>query len=311
MYRIRLHGRGGQGIKTAGRILGTALFLEGFEVQDAPRYGAERRGAPILAMVRADRRSINERGIVTRPDLVVVVDETLIGLAGAGVTSGLHAGCVVLVMSNRFAEEWKTRLQAPGRVVSHPPGDGHVVGARAVGAAARLLGVISREKLASAADVETADMPSGTRAAVASAALGAFDEFQPSAGLVREAQADSSETAVPEWVDLQAESANTSAPAIHRASNVVEIKTGLWRSLRPVVHEDKCHRCLWICGTACPDSAILKGHQGYPVIDLEHCKGCMICVAECPSHAIEALPEKSFNAAGEERGTSKSREAIR
>lgn len=43
MFRIRLHGRGGQGIKTASRVLGTAFFLEGFEVQDAPRYGAERR----------------------------------------------------------------------------------------------------------------------------------------------------------------------------------------------------------------------------------------------------------------------------
>ena len=39
MYRIRFHGRGGQGIKTAGRILGTAFFQEGYEVQDAPRYG--------------------------------------------------------------------------------------------------------------------------------------------------------------------------------------------------------------------------------------------------------------------------------
>ncbi|MEN8711676.1 MAG: 2-oxoacid:acceptor oxidoreductase family protein, partial [Arenicellales bacterium] len=45
MYRIRFHGRGGQGMKTASRILGTAFFLAGYEVQDAPRYGAERRGA--------------------------------------------------------------------------------------------------------------------------------------------------------------------------------------------------------------------------------------------------------------------------
>jgi pyruvate ferredoxin oxidoreductase gamma subunit len=310
MYRIRLHGRGGQGIKTAGRILGTALFLEGFEVQDAPRYGAERRGAPILAMVRADRRSINERGIVTRPDLVVVVDETLIGVAGAGVTSGLHAGCVVLVMSDLPSEAWKIRMQAPGRVLSHSPGDAHVVGARSVGSAARLLGVVSREKLASAVDVETADMQPGARAAVVSAALGAFDEFRSNAGLVNEAQADLPDAAMPEWVDLEAETANRSAPAIHKASNMVEVKTGLWRSLRPVVHEDKCHRCLWICGTACPDGAILKGRQEYPVVDLEHCKGCMICVAECPSHAIEAVPEKSFRKE-EGCGASKPREAIR
>ncbi len=70
MYRIRFHGRGGQGMKTASRILGSAFFLEDFEVQDAPRYGAERRGAPIFAYVRAARQLINERGIIRQPDLI-------------------------------------------------------------------------------------------------------------------------------------------------------------------------------------------------------------------------------------------------
>ena len=74
MYRIHFHGRGGQGIKTAGRVLGSAFFLEGFEVQDAPRYGAERRGAPMFAYVRANRSCIVERGVIHNPDLVVVAD---------------------------------------------------------------------------------------------------------------------------------------------------------------------------------------------------------------------------------------------
>ena len=74
MYRIRFHGRGGQGMKTASRVLGSAFFIEGYEVQDAPRYGAERRGAPIFAYVRASKHPINERGIILRPDLVVVAD---------------------------------------------------------------------------------------------------------------------------------------------------------------------------------------------------------------------------------------------
>jgi pyruvate ferredoxin oxidoreductase gamma subunit len=68
VYRIRFHGRGGQGIKTAGRVLGAALFVEGFEVQDAPVYGAERRGAPMFAYVRASRAAILERGLIANPD---------------------------------------------------------------------------------------------------------------------------------------------------------------------------------------------------------------------------------------------------
>jgi pyruvate ferredoxin oxidoreductase gamma subunit len=91
MVRIRFHGRGGQGIKTASRILGTAFFRAGFEVQDAPVYGAERRGAPMFAYVRAAREPIRERGLIAHPDLVVVADETLAGIPAANVLLGLHA----------------------------------------------------------------------------------------------------------------------------------------------------------------------------------------------------------------------------
>ena len=79
MYRIRFHGRGGQGMKTASRLLGAAFFREGYEVQDAPRYGAERRGAPIFAYVRASKAPINERGIILHPDLVIVAARTGVG----------------------------------------------------------------------------------------------------------------------------------------------------------------------------------------------------------------------------------------
>ncbi|MDD1624190.1 MAG: 4Fe-4S binding protein, partial [Methylococcaceae bacterium] len=52
-----------------------------------------------------------------------------------------------------------------------------------------------------------------------------------------------------------------------------------------------CHKCWWVCSSCCPDSAINIGKDGFPVIDYDHCKGCMICVAQCPSHAIETIPE--------------------
>ncbi|MFM1892663.1 MAG: hypothetical protein RLZ44_1740, partial [Pseudomonadota bacterium] len=49
--------------------------------------------------------------------------------------------------------------------------------------------------------------------------------------------------------------------------------------------------CWWVCGSYCPDGAIAV-EDGLPVIDYDHCKGCMVCVAQCPSHAIEAVPER-------------------
>ena len=109
MYRIRFHGRGGQGVKTASRILGSALFAEGFEVQDAPRYGAERRGAPLFAYVRADRRPIHERGVITRPDLVLVADESLVPVPSAGVLQGLGPEVVLLLLSSELPDRWRER----------------------------------------------------------------------------------------------------------------------------------------------------------------------------------------------------------
>src|SRR5512135_1575940 len=120
MYRIRFHGRGGQGMKTASRILGTAFFLAGFEVQDAPRYGAERRGAPIFAYVRASRQPINERGIVRRPDLVIVADETLVTVPAAGVLSGIAGHTVLLLASAVKPEVWQERLNLRGPVLTWP-----------------------------------------------------------------------------------------------------------------------------------------------------------------------------------------------
>lgn len=291
MYRVRLHGRGGQGIKTAGRILGSALFAEGFEVQDAPRYGAERRGAPISSYVRADRSAIHERGVIPRPDLVVVADETLIGVPGAGVTVGLRPHAVVLVATAAGADALSARLRAPCLVLTLAPGDPRFSGARVAGAAARLLGVISRGALEQAIEDELGEASPAARATSREVALGAYDELAPEAGVVHPVP-DDAVVARPEWIDLPPDDVQVAAPVVHGGANMAPVGTGLWRTLRPVVNEAACHRCVWICGTLCPDNAITVGPSGYPVIDLGHCKGCMICVAECPSHAIRAVPER-------------------
>ena len=97
--------------------------------------------------------------------------------------------------------------------------------------------------------------------------------------------------------------ARISAPDIRTADNSVQVRTGLWRTMRPVIDYDHCNRCWWVCSTFCPDSAITVDADQRPVIDYDHCKGCMICVAKCPPHAITASstsdvatigPETSF-----------------
>lgn len=305
MYRIRFHGRGGQGTKTASRILGTAFFQEGFEVQDAPRYGAERRGAPIFAYVRAARRPIQERGNIAHPDLVIVADDTLVPVPAAGVLAGITAHTVLLINSVAPAEEWRQRLKLAGPVVTLPAkaevadrAELPFIGAMCAGAAARLVGVIRSESLAGALRAELDALGAEIVEKNLEHALWAYAAMAAHTGLVAEA-ADTpvAEAVPPDWIELPFEAAFVSAPEIHAAANSVEVRTGLWRTMRPVIDYARCRRCAWVCSTLCPDSAIGVAADGRPEIDYDHCKGCLICVAVCPPHAIRAIAEGEAQAA--------------
>ena len=74
--------------------------------------------------------------------------------------------------------------------------------------------------------------------------------------------------------------------------------------MRPVIDYQRCKRCAWICSTFCPEGNISLNQEGYPQIDYEHCKGCLICLAQCPSHAIRAVPEREAAAEAAEGGRS-------
>lgn len=309
MYRIRFHGRGGQGMKTASRILGTALFLEGFEVQDAPRYGAERRGAPIFAYVRADKKVINQRGIIRLPDLVIVADDSLVAMPAAGVLAGMTRDTVLLINSHEQAETWKDRLNITGPVLILPAHEEikdrtklKYVSARCAGAAACLIGEISRDTLKQAIHDELDSFGEAVVEKNLAEATETFDAMASHAGLVKEGpEFIAAEKHDPEWVELPFEEARISAPDIYGGLTSVEVRTGLWRTMRPVIDYDHCNRCWWVCSTFCPDSAISINEQGYPEIDYDHCKGCLICVAKCPPHAIVAISE---HAAQQEEETS-------
>ncbi len=299
MYRIRFHGRGGQGMKTASRLLGTALFKSGLEVQDAPRYGAERRGAAMFAYVRADRQPIRERGNVVSPDLLLVADDTLFQVPVAGVMAGVTAETVLAVASTTSEMIWRDRLKIANPIYLLPHSevvaddDFPDVSAKIAGAAARLTGLVSEAVLLQAVEEEIAQFGPKAVKLNLHAALEGFQAMAAGEGSVRESAdlpADSYEK--PEWIDLDLDLAATAAPNIHAAANSVQVRTGLWRTLRPVLDPKICGKCTWICGSSCPDGVIGVDAGGYPEIDYDHCKGCMICVVQCPRHAIAAIPEQ-------------------
>ena len=104
MHEVRWHGRGGQGAVTSSKILAKAAYLSGWEgVTAAPSFGAERRGAPVTASNRMAHAPIRVLSQVTTPDVVVVLDDSLLAVANA--TAGLVPGGVVVVNTTRPATD--------------------------------------------------------------------------------------------------------------------------------------------------------------------------------------------------------------
>jgi pyruvate ferredoxin oxidoreductase gamma subunit len=301
MYRVRFHGRGGQGMKAASRILGNAFFYGGYEVQDAPRYGAERRGAPVFAYVRAAKQSINERGIIRHPDLVIVADDSLVAVPAAGVLQGIDPHTVLLINSHEPPETWEDRLNIPGQVLILPVTEEvedraelPFLGTTCAGAAARLIGVIPLEHLQEAIRDELANLGPELVEKNLKLASEAFQIAADYAGRVKEGGVISArEYETPDWIELPFETATISSPTIHAGLTSELSNTGAWRTMRPVIDYNRCNRCWWVCSEFCPDGAIKVDKEGYPHIDLDHCKGCLVCVAQCPPHAIEAVAEST------------------
>ncbi|MES9995415.1 pyruvate ferredoxin oxidoreductase subunit gamma [Desulfovibrio aminophilus] len=111
MIEIRIHGRGGQGGVTSAELLARAAIADGRFAQAFPSFGPERRGAPVQAFVRVDGKKIRLREKIYEPDLVLVLDPTLLDIVD--VAEGLKEGGMVVVNSAQPAEELKRKYGWP------------------------------------------------------------------------------------------------------------------------------------------------------------------------------------------------------
>ncbi len=156
MFEIRWHGRGGQGAVTAATLLAEAAHLyEGYVgVAAAPSFGAERRGAPVTASTRIDSQPILRRSQVTNPDIVVVLDETLLDVVN--VAEGVRDGGTIVINSlngkaaDRFARNLRIGLadasaaaQSMGLVVAGSV----IVNTAILGTLCRTTGIVTIENL--------------------------------------------------------------------------------------------------------------------------------------------------------------------
>jgi pyruvate ferredoxin oxidoreductase gamma subunit len=108
MIELRLHGRGGQGAVTSAELLAQAAISEGKYAQAFPSFGPERRGAPVVAFCRISDEPIRLRTNIYHPDLVLVLDPSILRLVK--VSAGLKDDGVLVTNTKYSGAEIRKEL---------------------------------------------------------------------------------------------------------------------------------------------------------------------------------------------------------
>lgn len=116
LVEIRWHGRGGQGAVTAAKLVAETALEQDRYFQAMPEYGAERMGAPIVAFTRLADEPVTIHSAVTDPDIVMVLDDTLLRVVP--VADGLKPEGTVIVNTTRSPEDVKAQLGVGGATVA-------------------------------------------------------------------------------------------------------------------------------------------------------------------------------------------------
>lgn len=115
MTEIRWHGRGGQGAKTAAQLVAQVAMVEGRHGQGFPEYGPERMGAPIRGFTRISDGAIRLHCPIERPDVVVVLDDTLVDMPA--VSEAVDENTTFVVNTALGPEQMREKLGVEGAKV--------------------------------------------------------------------------------------------------------------------------------------------------------------------------------------------------
>ncbi len=116
MVEIRWHGRGGQGAVTSVEMFALTAIEEGKFAQGFPSFGPERRGAPVAAFNRVDKQRIKVRSLIYQPDVVVVLDPSL--MATVNVVDGLKPEGILIVNTGMSPDEVRQKTGFQGTVAT-------------------------------------------------------------------------------------------------------------------------------------------------------------------------------------------------
>jgi pyruvate ferredoxin oxidoreductase gamma subunit len=113
VIEVRFHGRGGQGAVTSAELVALAAISEEKYAQSFPSFGPERRGAPVQSFTRVSEEPIRLRSGILKPDLVVVLDPSLIEVGGA--LNGLKPDGIIVINTRKSLAEIKKEFSIKNR----------------------------------------------------------------------------------------------------------------------------------------------------------------------------------------------------
>ncbi|MCD6384049.1 MAG: 2-oxoacid:acceptor oxidoreductase family protein, partial [Thermoplasmata archaeon] len=277
------------------QALASAAFKEGYYAVAFPHFGAERRGAPVLAFTRMDKKKIRRKNQVYSPNFVVILDDRLIDLVN--VSEGLKSDGAAIVNTRKRPEEIDMGMEIKTGVVDATGVALEVLGvpitnSAILGAFAKTTGVVSIEAIEDGIrDIFGNRLGEKAGELNAKAARVAYERT-----VVGTCKGERKMETKKQWLPtvqelptgLATRPMETDAGLVGPGS-FVENKTGSWRTFKPVLNMDKCVMCL-LCWFYCPEGSIKRVDDGKAlVIDYDYCKGCGICAEECPTKAIDMV----------------------
>ena len=289
-YEVRFHGRGGQGAVMGAQALAVAAAHDGDHAIAFPFFGAERRGAPVLAFTRFGKERLRTRTQVYEPHFVVVLDASL--LETVDVLAGLRPGGVVVVDTTRAPEGLTlsrpvkaATVDATSIALEHTRQSANNMAM--LGAFAKATGLVSIEGV-EAGIREVVGRRLGTAVADRNVAAARAAYVVTRVGEATKTRTYPKATKwLPTVTEIRPGLATTPMETpfgpVGPGSSVAN-RTGGWRVSKPVLDGSKCTNCL-LCWFYCPEGSIGRGDK-IVEIAYDYCKGCGVCAAVCAPKAI-------------------------
>ncbi len=279
----------------AAQTLAEAAVNEGNYAVAFPFFGAERRGAPVLAFTRIDSKKIFSKTQVYAPDCVVVLDDSL--LDTIDVVAGLKSQGKAIINSKEEPEDIDlgkiidtSTVNATSialEILKAPITNTAILGAFAK--ATSIIKIESLEESIRRKFGEKLGGKVGDRNALA--ARTAYERT-----ITGKSRGIKKLEAKKQWLPTHQEipvggaliEGKTDAGLIGPGS-FIENKVSGWATYRPLRDKEKCTMCL-LCWFYCPEGTIVRiSDRGDLMTNYDYCKGCGVCANECPVDAIKMV----------------------